>query len=139
MGNVFVANRSNVTLSIEGQEPITIEGLQSISYKSCQERDDVAALGTDKRVDVVFGLKIVRGNLKVKSTNEKLNEILSNGTSFQLGANLKTRGDQGPVQRVTFDQCYLDDKEFALDVNNVASTTYYFNATEVREELASNA
>ena len=135
MATILSANRSNVSITIEGAEPQNIEGLQSIMYKSFQEREDVAAIGNDERLDVVFGLKIIRGNLKIKSTSQILNEVLANGTAFQLVANLKTRaGDQGTVQRVAFDQCFLDDKEFEMDANGVGVTTYFFNATSVREE-----
>ncbi|HKJ67557.1 MAG TPA: hypothetical protein VKA68_06335 [bacterium] len=138
MANIFAANKSNVSVTVEGQEPKNIEGLQSITYKSYQDREDVPAIGTDERIDVVFGLKYVKGTLKVKSTDSLLNDILSNGTPFQLGVNLKS-GVEGTVQRVTFDQCYLDDKEFGINTNGVGITTYYFNATVVREELSSGA
>jgi hypothetical protein len=136
MATILSANRSNVSITVEGQEPQTIEGLQSITYRSFQNREDVAAIGTDERIDVAFGLKIVKGCLQIKSTNTTLNELLSDGTSFQLVANLKSGGgDQESVQRVTFDQCYLDDKEFEIDVSGIGVTNYYFNATKVREEM----
>ncbi len=136
MAALLSANRSNVSITVEGQEPLVIEGLQSITYKSFQEREDVAAIGTDERIDVAFGLKVVKGTLQVKSTNGALNELLAAGTPFQLIANLKSSGgDPQTVHRVTFDQCYLDDKEFQIDVGGTGVTTYFFNATKVREEL----
>jgi hypothetical protein len=136
MATILSANRSNISITIEGQEPQNIEGLQSITYKSFQEREDIAAIGSDQRIDVAFGLKVVRGTLKVKSTSATLNDALANGTAFQLVVNLKSRpGDQEIVHRVTFDQCYLDDKEFQMDVNGIGVTSYLFNATSVREEF----
>jgi hypothetical protein len=136
MATIFSANKSNVSINVEGQEPQTVEGLQSITYKAYQDRQDVTAIGIDERIDVAFGLKHVKGSMRIKSTNSTLNDLLSNGTVFQLVASLKSRGiDPETVQRVTLDQCYLDDKEFDIDVSGVAMTTYYFNATSVREEM----
>ncbi len=133
MATILSANRSNVSITTEGEEPKTIEGLQSITYKSLREREDVAGIGSDERIDVAFGLKIVKGSLKVKSTDSTLNNALSNGTAFQLIANLKSQSEkQGTV---TFDQCYLDDKEFQIDASGIGITTYFFNATNVREEF----
>ena len=132
MAMILTANNSNVSITVEGEEPQTIEGLQSINYKAVQEKEDVAAIGTSERLGVVFGLKVVKGRLSVKSTNVLLNKILSDGMSFQLAASLKTRS--GEAQRVTFDECFLEDKDFALDLNGVSVTTYFFNATAVREE-----
>lgn len=71
MPTILAAARSSVLLDGE-----PIEGLQSITYKVKKNREDIPAIGTDERIDVSFGLKIVEGTLKVKSTNSVLNEHL---------------------------------------------------------------
>jgi hypothetical protein len=130
MPTILAANRSSVLLDGE-----PIEGLQSLTYKVKKNREDVPAIGTDERIDVSFGLKIVEGTLKVKSTNPVLNKHLADNTKFQIVANLKKElGVTQATQTVTFDDCFLDDKDFGIDTNGVAVTTYYLTATRVREE-----
>jgi hypothetical protein len=130
MPNVLTATRSSVLLDGEA-----IEGLQSITYQALKNQEDIPAIGTDERIDVSFGLKVVRGTLKVKSTNLTLNTHLADNTPFQIVANLKKElGMTQAVQTVTFDDCYLENKDFGLDANGVAVTTYTFTATRVREE-----
>jgi len=80
---------------------------------------------------VDFGLKIVTGTLKVKSDNATLDTHLADNTVFQIVANLK-KGEA--LRTVTFDECYLDDKNFELGTSDVASAVYTFTATRVREE-----
>ena len=126
MATILSANASSVLLD---NEPI--EGLQEITYKVNKSRQDVPALGTDERISVDFGLKIVTGTLKVKSDNPTLDTHLADNTSFQIVANLK-KGEA--LRTVSFDECYLDDKSFELGANDVASTAYTFTATRVREE-----
>ena len=130
MPTILAASRSSVLLDGE-----PIEGLQSLTYKVVKNREDIAAIGTDERIDVSFGLKVVQGSLKIKSTNVTLNNHLANNTKFQVAANLKKElGISQATQSVTFDDCFLDDKEFGIDANGVAVTTYFFTATRVREE-----
>jgi hypothetical protein len=62
MPTILAASRSSVLLDGE-----PIEGLQSLTYKVVKNREDIAAIGTDERIDVSFGLKVVQGSLKVKS------------------------------------------------------------------------
>lgn len=127
---IYTANSSNVLLDGE-----PIEGLQSITYKVSRNRQDVAAVGTDERIDVLFGLKIVSGKIEVKSTNPILDGHLEANTAFQIVANLKKElGLTAAERTVTFDECFLDDKDFGIDTNGVAVTTYLFTATRVREE-----
>jgi hypothetical protein len=130
MPNILTAAKSSVLLDGEA-----IEGLQSITYQEVKHQEDIPAIGTDERIDVSFGLKVVRGALKVKSTSPALNTHLANNTTFQIVANLKKElGITQATQTVTFDDCYLEDKEFGLDANGAATTTYTFTATRVREE-----
>ena len=43
------------------------------------------------------------------------------------------KGDE-LVKKITFDECFLDDKSFELGVDDVATTVYTFTSTRVREE-----
>jgi hypothetical protein len=130
MPTILAATRSSVLLDGEA-----IEGLQSLTYRVVKNQEDIAAIGTDERIDVSFGLKTVEGALKVKSTNAVLNKHLSENTSFQIVATLKKElGITQATQTVTFDECFMDDKDFGIDANGVAVTTYSFTATRVREE-----
>jgi hypothetical protein len=130
MPTILTATRSNVLLDGE-----PIEGLQSITYQVVKHQEDIPAIGTDERIDVSFGLKVVKGTLKVKSTNATLNTHMDANTSFQIVASLKKElGITQATQQVTFDGCYIEDKELGLDANGVAITTYTFTATRVREE-----
>ena len=126
MATILSANASSVMLDNE-----IIEGLQEITYKLNKSRQDVPAIGTDERIGVDFGLKIVTGTLKVKSDNATLDTHLADNTVFQIVANLK-KGEA--LRTVTFDECYLDDKNFELETSDVASAVYTFTATRVREE-----
>lgn len=126
MATILSANASSVMLDDE-----VIEGLQEITYKLNKSRQDVPAIGTDERIGVDFGLKIVTGTLKVKSDNATLDTHLTDNTVFQIVANLK-KGEA--LRTVTFDECYLDDKNFELGTSDVASAVYTFTATRVREE-----
>jgi hypothetical protein len=132
MPTILSAKESQVLLAgPNGDAGAPIEGLQAISYKVDRSRQDIAAIGTDERIGVDFGLKIVTGALTVRSTNDALNTILNNNDTFQITANLK-KGDL--TKTVAFDECYLDDKQVGLDANGVLITTYNFSATRVREE-----
>lgn len=126
MATILSANASSVMLDDE-----VIEGLQEITYKLNKSRQDVPAIGTDERIGVDFGLKIVTGTLKIKSDNATLDTHLTDNTVFQIVANLK-KGEA--LRTVTFDECYLDDKNFELGTSDVASAVYTFTATRVREE-----
>src|SRR5215207_979642 len=131
MPTILSARESQVLLSgPTGGAGAPIEGLQAITYRIIRSRSDVAGVGTDERIGVDFGLKLVIGALTVKSTHDGLDGILANNQTFQLTANLK-RGDL--LKTVAFDECFLDDKQVALDANGVVVTTYNFTATRVRE------
>lgn len=130
MPTIYSATRSNVLIDGEA-----IEGLQSITYDVIKNQESIPAIGTDERIDVSFGLKIVKGALTVRSTSATLNTHMLENTSFQIVANLnKELGMTQSSLTVTFDDCFVEDKRFGLDANGVAVTTYSFTATRVREE-----
>jgi hypothetical protein len=129
MPTVFAANRSSVLVDGEA-----VEGLQSLVYRVVTEREDIRAVGSNERVDVIFGLRTVRGELAVKSTSFKLDALLDQRAKFQLVANLKRTEGTDDTRTVSFDDCFVEGKAFQLDAHGSPATTYAFSATRVREE-----
>src|SRR5436305_12595568 len=106
MPQIYTAFASEVKVNGE-----TIEGLQSIEYNVVKNRQHIGAIGTDTRIGVYFGLKLVTGKLRVASANSTLDGLLSTNEKFDIAAILK----HGETQRtVGFEACYLEDKTFAL-------------------------
>ena len=131
MPTILSAQQSQVLLAgPTGGAGAPIEGLQAITFRVIRSRQDIPSIGTDERIGVDFGLKVVVGSLTVKSTSDALDAILNNNDTFQLTANLK-KGDL--LKTVAFDECYLDDKQVMLNLEGVAVTSYTFTATRVRE------
>jgi len=125
MAEIYDAFASRVKINDE-----TIEGLQSIEYSQVKSRRDVGAIGTDERIAVYFGLKIVTGKLRVASANKTLDNLLNDNKEFSITVALK----HGETQRdVTFDACFLDDKSFGLSAQAHAETVYTFTAARIRE------
>lgn len=126
MPQIYTAFASEVKVNEE-----TIEGLQSIEYSQAKNRQDVGAIGTDERVAVYFGLKVVTGKVRVASANSSLDGLLERNEAFSISATLR----HGETNRtVAFDGCYLDDKTFVLGAESHGETVYSFTATRVREE-----
>ena len=130
MAMIFSANRSKV--QVDGE---VVEGLQALAFKVVTSKQDVPAVGSSERVDVIFGLRTVEGELSVRSVNPKLDGLLQGQGKFQIVAELKKdEGDKAPKRTLSFDDCYVEGKAFALDASGSALTTYSFSATRVREE-----
>ena len=126
MPQLFTAFASEVKVNEE-----TVEGLQSIEYKVIKSRQHVGAIGTDERIAVYFGLKSVLGKLRVASINATLDGLLQSNAKFSVSATLK-HGEA--ARQVSFDDCFMEDKAFALGAEGHAETIYIFTATRVREE-----
>lgn len=126
MPEIYSATASEVKINEE-----TIAGLQAIEYTMLRNRQDVGAIGTDERIAVYFGLKVVSGRLRVASANRALDGLLQSEESFTVSATLK-HGET--VRHVTFDNCYMEDKQFSLSALSHGETIYAFTATRVREE-----
>jgi len=111
-----------------------VEGLQSIEYKVNRSRADIVAVGKPVRQGVEYGVKVINGKLRVKSScpplDKKLSEDKLEEAKFTLQAQLKKGGKS---KNVTFQECYLDDREFAMDVNGVGVAVYTFSATDIQE------
>lgn len=129
MPTIYSANRSSVLVN-----GTAIEGLQSLVYRVVTERQDVRAIGTDERVDVIFGLRTVQGELVVQSANTELDTHLTDRSKFQIVANLKRDEAEGAKRTLSFDDCFIEGKSFALSSGGSVSTTYTFTATRAREE-----
>jgi hypothetical protein len=108
-----------------------VEGLQAIEYHHRKSRYDVGAIGTDERIAVYFGMRVVIGSLRVASDNADLDTLLDSGEQFTVSAVLR-HGDSS--RTVTFDGCVMDEKSFALSTQAHGEAVYTFSATRVREE-----
>ncbi len=111
-----------------------VEGLQSIEFKVNRSKADIVAVGKPVRQGVEYGVKVINGKLRVKSScpplDKKLSEDKLEEAKFTLQAQLKKGGQS---KNVTFQDCYLDDREFAMDVNGVGVAVYTFSATDIQE------
>lgn len=123
---IYTASSSEAKVNEE-----TIEGLQSIDYRFVRNRHDVGAVGTNERVAVYYGLTMVVGRIRVASVTPMLDQLLTEGSEFSISVRLR-HGES--TRNVAFDQCYMDDKSFALDTEHHGETIYTFTATRVREE-----
>jgi hypothetical protein len=126
MPQIFTAFASEAKVNGE-----TVEGLQSIEYRHIKNRYDVGAIGTDERIAVYYGLKVVVGRLRVASANTTMDGLLDSNEEFSISATLR-HGDTS--RSVTFDGCRMDEKSFALSTDAHGETVYSFTATRVREE-----
>jgi len=129
MPTVFSANRSSILVDGEA-----VEGLQSIAFRVVTEREDIRAIGSNERVDVIFGLRTVQGELVIRSASIKLDGLLQNRAKFQLVTSLKRTEGTDDTRTLSFDDCFVEGKSFRLDAHGSAATTYAFTATRVREE-----
>jgi hypothetical protein len=125
------ANVSNI--KVDGE---VIPGLQAIDYKIVRNRQNVHNIGIDERIGVDYGPMYVTGNLRIRSTFPKLDTMLITGVSevkpFQLVVELKKLGQA--IKTLSFDDCYLEGKNFSMDANGVGISDYSFTATRLREQ-----
>ncbi|NML13678.1 hypothetical protein [Azohydromonas caseinilytica] len=130
MPTIFSANRSSVLIDGEA-----IEGLQSLAFRVTTEREDIRAIGSAERIAVSFGLRSVQGEVVVRSASYKLDEHLKNQSTFQIVANLKKdEAADAPKRTLSFDECFVENKEFSVGAGGTVVSTYVFSATRVREE-----
>jgi hypothetical protein len=125
------ANVSNI--KVDGE---VIPGLQAIDYKIIRNRQNIHNIGIDERTGVDYGPMYVSGNLRVRSTYPKLDEMLIKAVAdvkpFQLVVELKKLGQA--IKTLSFDDCFLEGKSFAMDSNGVGVSDYSFTATRLREQ-----
>lgn len=128
MATILSANRSNVLVN-----GTALAGLQEITYQTVKPHTDVAAIGTDERVGVVYGLTKITGTLRVRSASDELESLLQSKESFQIFASLKHVAAEGEVAKeVTLDECQIHGKSFGLAAGGVVEVIYHFSATRER-------
>ncbi len=130
MAPIFSANRSNVLIDGEA-----IDGLQSLAFRVVTEREDIRAIGSAERISVSFGLRTVQGEIAVRSANYKLDDHLKNQSKFQIVADLKKdEAADAPKRTLSFDECFVENKDLSVGAGGTVVTSYVFSATRVREE-----
>lgn len=128
MATILSANRSNVL--VNGK---VIEGLQEITYQTVQPQMEIAAIGTDERVGVVYGMTKVTGSLRVRSASDELDALVQSKASFQILASLKhMAAEEETAKELTLDECYMTGRSFGLAAGGVVEVLYQFSATRVR-------
>jgi hypothetical protein len=122
---IFAANES--ALLVDGQ---AVEGVRSLEYRRQTVRRDVYAVGSSERIGVVTGAQSVEGRIRVASASPVL-DGLAGDTFFQIAAQLR----HGETEvSVSFDECLLTEKSFAMGSGEHGEALYAFTATRVREE-----
>ncbi len=127
MSTIFASNESTVLINGEA-----IEGVQGIEYHNQQNRSNVYALGSAERIGMVSGAQSVKGVIEVASTAPTIDAITGE-TEFQVTANLVHGGTS---MTLSFDECYLTNKSFEMNVGDMGTSVYSFTATRVREEIS---
>lgn len=127
MPTILAANESAVLL--DGKP---IEGVRSIEYRQQQTRENIYGLGSAERIGMTSGALVVEGRLRVASTSSALAAIPSD-QPFQISALMKHGSTS---MTVSFDECYLTERSFAMAVSSFGESIYSFTATRVREEVA---
>jgi hypothetical protein len=109
-------------------------GLQSIEYKINLNKEDHYDTGDHLRKYVTYGYKEVSGILRIKSVSPLLDALLDkmevSSDSFSLQVILS---DGTNSKTLDFQNCYLEGKEFGMDVDQNAVASYSFTARDVKE------
>ena len=96
-------------------------GLQSIEYKINLNKEDHYDTGDHLRKYVTYGHKEVSGVLRIKSVSPLLDALLDkmevSSDSFSLQVILS---DGTNSKTLDFQNCYLEGKEFGMDVDQNA-------------------
>ncbi|MCU0300128.1 MAG: hypothetical protein MUF35_00805 [Candidatus Nanopelagicales bacterium] len=124
MPTVFVANESAVLVNGEA-----VEGVRAVEYRRATVRSDLYAIGAAERIGVVSGHHSVEGRLRVASASRAL-DALGGDDVFQISAQLR-HGET--TLTVSFDECLLTEKSFAMGAGGHGEAVYAFTATRVRE------
>lgn len=124
--SVFTANSSSVTVNGEA-----VPGVQAIDYREMRDQGEIYALGSAERIAVHYGAMRVEARVTIASAHPSLDALSRTGEPFQLVAQL-AHGDA--ARSVSFDECHMVDKRFALSTGGAGETVYAFTAVRVREE-----
>jgi hypothetical protein len=127
---IVSAAKSKVT--VEGED---IPGVQSLDFKVRRRQADIEAIGVAERIGIESGQVVVTGTLRISSLNTKLDTFLYTIDPPPFNMVLTLNVAEGTlVRKITFDECFLDDKTFEMTANGVGITSYNFTSTRVREE-----
>ena len=127
---IYAANESSVL--VDGQ---AVEGVQAVEYRRLAQRSNVYAVGSAERIDVSSGPISVDGRIRVASASPALDAKL--GDDFvQITAVLRHGGTEVTL---SFQDCLLTEKSFALGVGGHGEATYAFTATRVSQDPAPGA
>ena len=130
--SLMIVSAAKSKVTIEGND---IPGIQSIDFKVRRRQADIEAIGVAERIGIESGQVVVTGTLRISSLNTALDDFLypvdPPGFNMVLTLNV-AEGTQ--VRKITFDECFLDDKTFEMTANGVGITSYNFTSTRVREE-----
>lgn len=126
MSTVFTANSSSITVNGD-----PVPGVRAIDYRRVREQGDVFALGSEERIAVYYGATRVQGRVTIASASPPMDTLSGSGDQFQLVAQLR-HGDT--ARSVSFDECYMETKEYNMGTGGAGETVYVFSATRVREE-----
>lgn len=128
---ILSANKTEILF--DGEK---IPGLRGFAFKAYDDRQDVRGIGAQERIGVVYGRLQIKGQVIVNSNSELLNRHMNDRTAFQIVVQVDQSAypeDMG-AKKITFDGCHIDEREFTLDANGYALTTYTFTADRLREE-----
>lgn len=135
MSTPMLVSASNSKVLMDGKD---IPGIQSIDFKISRNRQNVHSISTDERIGAYYGALFVQGALKIRSAYEpldkKLYESIPQLKHFQLVLELTPQGADKATKKITFDECYVEDKSLGMDATGVMVTTYNFTSTRIREE-----
>jgi hypothetical protein len=119
---IFAASESR--LQLNGEE---IEGVRAIDYRHSRARANVYSIGQTERIGVVSGPQFVEGRVIVASTSPAFDAV--GGELFQLTALLR-HGETSYT--VTFDDCFLSENSFEMELGGHGESVYRFTAARVR-------
>lgn len=123
----FSARESQVTVESE-----TLAGLQSLEYKVEKNLINIIGTGSDQKQGVDYGVVSITGKLRIKTVSPTLDGKFEKSNpdeaKFTINADLK-RG--GVSRKVVFNECYLTDREFTMDVNGAPTVVYSFTCKSV--------
>ena len=128
---VLTANKTEVMF--DGEK---VPGLKGFAFKVFEDKQEVRGIGTEERLGVVYGRLHIKGQILVHSNSEFLNSKMLERKPFQVVVRMDQSAypeDLG-TKSISFDGCHIDDREFTLDANGYALTTYTFTADRLREE-----
>ena len=109
-------------------------GVQSIEYKINLNKQDHYESGGHLRSNVTYGNKQVSGVIQVKSASDLLDGLLDKMEEANDSFSLHVELSDGTSKKILdFQQCFLDGKEFGIDINGNGIASYSFTAKDVKE------